>query len=99
WSKCLEQTEKEDKEMVERWKAEANTALAAIFMAITTVSLVESYKWLSPDPGSQTVEQLDRISEQLFNSSRGIPLEVVVPISTRAFKPDRSAYLVNATWF
>ncbi|KAI9442720.1 hypothetical protein H4582DRAFT_1307170 [Lactarius indigo] len=87
--------------MAERWKAEAGTALvfAAIFMAITTVSLVESYKWLSPDTGSQTVEQLDRISEQLFNSSRGIPLEVVVPISTRAFKPGHSVYLVNVTWF
>ncbi|KAI9442722.1 hypothetical protein H4582DRAFT_2073309 [Lactarius indigo] len=121
WSKCLEETEKEDNEMAERWKEEADTALgfvcagptilyiftakvkhtfkANLFAAAVAITIIESYKWLSADSGSQTVEQLDRLSEQFFNFSRGIPLEVVVPISTRAFKPDRAAVFVNISLF
>ncbi|KAH9071499.1 hypothetical protein EDB83DRAFT_2169330, partial [Lactarius deliciosus] len=101
WSMCLTETEKKDKEMAEMWKGEADTALifAGLFTAITTVSIIESYKWLSPDPGDQTVRLLDQISGQLVDISRGVPLGDVVRISTESFKPDGSALLVNITWF
>ncbi|KAH9034777.1 hypothetical protein EDB84DRAFT_1269731 [Lactarius hengduanensis] len=87
--------------MTERWKGEADTALifAGLFTAITAVSIIESYKWLSPDPGDQTVRLLDQISGQLVDISRGVPLEDVIRISTESFKPDGSAVLVNITWF
>ncbi|KAH8982733.1 hypothetical protein EDB86DRAFT_3050734, partial [Lactarius hatsudake] len=101
WSMCLTETENKDKEMAEMWKGEADTALifAGLFTAITTVSIIESYKWLSPDSGDQTVRLLDQISGQLVNISRGAPLRDVIPISTESFKPDGSAILVNVTWF
>ncbi|KAH8982846.1 hypothetical protein EDB92DRAFT_1893193 [Lactarius akahatsu] len=94
WSMCLAETENKDKEMAEMWKGEADTAL--IFY-----SIIESYKWLSSDPGDQTVSLLDQISRQLVNISRGVPLEDVIPISTvsESFKPNGSALLVNVTWF
>ncbi|KAH9023998.1 hypothetical protein EDB84DRAFT_1616340, partial [Lactarius hengduanensis] len=72
---------------------------AGLFTAITAVSIIESYKWLSPDPGDQTVRLLDQISGQLVDISRGVPLEDVIRISTESFKPDGSAVLVNITWF
>ncbi|KAH9164101.1 hypothetical protein EDB89DRAFT_1859563, partial [Lactarius sanguifluus] len=103
WSMCLTETANRDKEMAAMWKGEADTALifATLFSAITAVSIIESYKWLSPDPGDQTVKLLDQISRQLFNNSRELPLWDVIPISnqTESFKPDGSALLVNITWF
>ncbi|KAI9458012.1 hypothetical protein BJY52DRAFT_1150035, partial [Lactarius psammicola] len=98
WSMYLTETEKKDKEMVERWKGEADSALifAGLFSAVVTVSLVESYKFLSPDPGDETVRLLTQLSGQLVNISNGIPLESTV---AGPFKPSTSAVLVNLTWF
>src|SRR6266702_2735186 len=72
---------------------------AGLFSAVVTVSLVESYKWLSPDPGDETVKLLTQISRQLVNISNGIPLESIAPESSQPFKPTSSALMVNITWF
>ncbi|KAI9429952.1 hypothetical protein H4582DRAFT_1887078 [Lactarius indigo] len=86
-----------DKEMVERYTKEADTTLvfAGLFTAVITVSLVESYKWLSPNPGDETVKLL----AQLVNISNGIPLENISAGSGQPFKPSISAIMVNVTWF
>ncbi|KAI9467391.1 hypothetical protein BJY52DRAFT_1413491 [Lactarius psammicola] len=101
WSMYLTEIEKQDKEMVERWKGEADSALifAGLFSAVVSVSLVESYKWLSPDPGNETVKLLTQISQQLVNISNGIPLESIAAEISQPFKPTSSALMVNITWF
>ncbi|KAF8261541.1 hypothetical protein EI94DRAFT_1705451 [Lactarius quietus] len=87
--------EKQDKEMFKRLKEEADSTLifAGLFSAVIAISLVESYKWLSPDPSqeaadrlSETVTQLTRISQQLVNISYGIPLESIIAESSQPFK-------------
>ncbi|KAI9458010.1 hypothetical protein BJY52DRAFT_1150034 [Lactarius psammicola] len=105
WSIYLTETEKQDKEMIERWKGEADTALifAGLFTAVVTVSLVESYKWLSPDRGDENIKLLAQISGQLANISslvsNGIPLESITVESRQPFKPTASTVLVNLAWF
>ncbi|KAI9467390.1 hypothetical protein BJY52DRAFT_1413490 [Lactarius psammicola] len=105
WSMYLAEIEKQDKEMAERWKGEADSALifqifkAGLFSAVVSVSLVESYKWLSPDPGNETVKLLTQISQQLVNISNGIPLESTAAEISQPFKPTSSALMVNIMWF
>ncbi|KAI9447614.1 hypothetical protein H4582DRAFT_1801784, partial [Lactarius indigo] len=96
---CLREAEKNDRQLAEVWKGEADTALifAGLFTAVITISIVESYKWLSPDPDEETVDLLKHISRQLFNASNGIPLQSIA--DDTPFKPKGSAILVNVTWF
>ncbi|KAH9016664.1 hypothetical protein EDB83DRAFT_2528784 [Lactarius deliciosus] len=102
WSTYLTETERQDKEMVERWKGEADSTLifAGLFSAVVTVSIVESYKWLSPDSGDETVRLLAQISRQLVNISNGtpIPLESIEAGINQPFQPTTAAILVNVTW-
>ncbi|KAI9447630.1 hypothetical protein H4582DRAFT_1841679 [Lactarius indigo] len=97
WLKYLEEMGDRDKEIIERFTKEADTTLvfAGLFTAVITVSLVESYKWLSPNPGDETVKLL----AQLVNISSGIPIESTSAGSNQPFKPSTSALMVNATWF
>ena len=105
------ETEKQDKEMVERWKNEADSILvfvcagstiictnlnnmfkSGLFTAVGTVSIVESYKWLSPDSGDETVELL----AQLINVTQKIPL---TPGSSQPFQRTFDVVAVNVFWF
>ncbi|KAN0137285.1 hypothetical protein V8E53_004730, partial [Lactarius tabidus] len=99
WTKYTEEIEKQDNEMVERWKGEADSTIifAGLFSAVVVVSIVESYKWLSPDPGSETVVLLTQISRQLVNISNGIALEGIE--SSPPFKASTSILMVNVMWF
>jgi hypothetical protein len=65
---------------------------AGLFSAVGTVSLVESYKWLSPDSGDKTVELL----AQLVNVTQKIPL---TPGSSEPFKRTFDVVAVNVLWF
>ncbi|KAH8987053.1 hypothetical protein EDB92DRAFT_1818100 [Lactarius akahatsu] len=97
WLKYLDEIGEQDKAMVERYQEEADSTLvfAGLFTAVIMVSIVESYKWLSPDPGDETV----RLLTQLVNISSGIPLENSSAGIGQPFKPTTSAIMVNATWF
>ena len=70
---------------------------AGLFSAVVAVSIIESYKWLSPDLGSETVVLLAQISRQLVNISNGIPLESIE--SSPPFKASTSILMVNVMWF
>src|ERR1700677_4591050 len=79
---------------------------AGLFSAVGAVSLVESYKWLSPDSGDQTVELLNvtvnlitQVSQQLVNISQGIPVESTTVESSEPFQQTFSALMVNVIWF
>ena len=65
---------------------------AGLFTAVGTVSLVESYKWLSPDPGDETVGVLD----QLVNVTQKIPL---TPGGAEPFRRTFDIVGVNVIWF
>ena len=70
---------------------------AGLLSAVVAVSLVESYKWLSPDPSDETLAVLTQISRQLVNNSKG--LESVAVESSQPFKPTTFVVLVNIIWF
>ena len=80
---------------------------AGLFTAVVSVSLVESYKWLSPDPGDETVQRLDeaidlitQASNQFYNYSQGIPIQKIVPAKTsQPFQPSLDVVTVNVFWF
>ncbi|KAH8982730.1 hypothetical protein EDB86DRAFT_323649 [Lactarius hatsudake] len=101
WSEYLKSMEEQDKQTAERYQGEADSTLifTGLFSAVVTVSLVESYKWLSPDPADETVKLLAQISQQLVNISNGVPLESISAGSNQPFKPTISAVMVNVTWF
>jgi len=88
------ETERQDKVMVERWRDEADSVLvfAGLFSAVGTVSLVESYKWLSPDSGDETVGLL----AQLVNVTQKLPL---TPGSSEPFRRTFDVVAVNVIWF
>ncbi|KAI9447621.1 hypothetical protein H4582DRAFT_11377 [Lactarius indigo] len=101
WSEYLKSMDEQDKQTIERYQGEADSTLifTGLFSAVITVSIVESYKWLSPDPGDETVKLLTQISQQLVNISNGIPLETISAGNNQQFKPTISAVMVNVTWF
>ena len=79
---------------------------AGLFSAVVAISLVESYKWLSPDPAeeavdllNETVTQLTQISQQLFNMSYEIPLGSIAVQNIQPFKRTTLAVMVNVIWF
>ena len=79
---------------------------AGLFSAVIAISLVESYKWLSPDPSqetadrlNQTVTQLTQLSQQLVNISQGIPLEQIAAESSQPFKRTDLVVSINIIWF
>ena len=63
---------------------------AGLFSAVGVVTLVESYKWLSPDSGDETVELL----AQLVNVTQNIPLT-----SSEPFKRTFDIVAVNIFLF
>ena len=79
---------------------------AGLFSAVGAVSLVESYKWLSPDSGDESVQLLNvtvqlitQVSQQLVNISLGIPVESIVAERSEPFQGTFSALMVNVIWF
>ena len=78
-----------------------------LFTAVVSVSLVESYKWISPDPNDQTVallnvaiDLLTQTSQQFYNNSHGIPVQSVVVESTSpVFQLAWDVFCVNIFWF
>ncbi|KAH9168683.1 hypothetical protein EDB89DRAFT_1909160 [Lactarius sanguifluus] len=104
WLEYLEELRMRDEAMIERYKGGAESLLlfnmlkAGLLMAAITVALVESYKWLSPDPADETIKLLTQISRQLVDISNGIPLESISERS-QPFEPTTSSIIVNASWF
>ena len=70
---------------------------AGLFSAVAAVSLVESYKFLSPDSAADTVTLLTQISQQLVDISNGRPLKNVE--SSQPFRPTNASIMINVMWF
>ncbi|KAJ7601191.1 hypothetical protein C8J56DRAFT_814332 [Mycena floridula] len=88
-----------DEAMVARWKIAMDGILlfAALFSAVVTAFIIESYKLLSPDPANITLLILYQISQQLVNGSE---TTVLLPKPSEIpFSPSVAAVLTNVFWF
>ena len=79
---------------------------AGLFTGVVSVSLVESYKWLSPDSGDETVKRLKEVvnlitqtSHQFYNYSNGIPVQEITANTSSTFQPSPDVVTVNVFWF
>ncbi|KAJ7930578.1 hypothetical protein B0H13DRAFT_2532903, partial [Mycena leptocephala] len=73
WAVYVSEAEKYDKALVETWKSDMEGLLifAALFSAILTAFLIESYRLLIPDSSDLTVKLLAQISQQIAASANG----------------------------
>ncbi|KAH9030765.1 hypothetical protein EDB85DRAFT_1402991 [Lactarius pseudohatsudake] len=98
FSLYLSYAEKHDKEQTDSWKAGADGILVftGLFAAALATFVIDSYKSLLPDTGSNTVAILAQISQQLSNGSQTSAQAYVAPSSP--FQPSTSAVWVNTLW-
>ncbi|KAJ7899646.1 hypothetical protein B0H13DRAFT_1622688, partial [Mycena leptocephala] len=73
-----------------------HTSQAALFSAILTAFIIESYKSLNPDSGDVTIQLLAQISQQLAASANGSIYHAPPP---SLFKPSAPSLICNALWF
>ncbi|KAH9079595.1 hypothetical protein EDB83DRAFT_1291712 [Lactarius deliciosus] len=101
WSMYLTEAEKQDKDVTESWKGDAEGILVftGLFSATVAAFIIESYQNLSPKSGDTTNALLTQISQQLVNISNGTPLTSVATQISHPFKPTASAVRVNVLWF
>ncbi|CAK5263424.1 unnamed protein product [Mycena citricolor] len=78
---------------------------AGLFSGVVTTFLIESYKLLNPDSGSQTVvllsqtvALLSQISRQLENTNNSTAVAEALP-PPAAFSPPTASLFCNALWF
>ncbi|KAJ6559970.1 hypothetical protein B0H19DRAFT_1375899 [Mycena capillaripes] len=98
WAVYVSEAEKYDRSLVETWKSDMEGLLifAALFSAILTAFIIESYKSLTFDPGDATVLLLTQISQQLAASANGgAPNFTPIP----PFTPTATSVVCNALWF
>ncbi|KAJ7575100.1 hypothetical protein C8J56DRAFT_1063992 [Mycena floridula] len=88
-----------DEAMVARWKIAMDGILlfAALFSAVVTAFIIQSYKLLSPDQANLSLLILYQISQQLANGSQTITL--LPSPSEIPFSPSTPAVLTNVFWF
>ncbi|KAJ6458860.1 hypothetical protein C8R47DRAFT_145479 [Mycena vitilis] len=98
WAVYVSEAERYDRALVETWRSDMEGLLifAALFSAILTAFIIESYKSLSSDPGDLTVQFLGQISQQLSASANGSIYHITVP---NPFKPSVPSLICNALWF
>ncbi|KAJ7147283.1 hypothetical protein C8R46DRAFT_546485 [Mycena filopes] len=98
WAVYISEAEKYDGALVESWKSDMEGLLifAALFSAILTAFIIESYKSLNPDSGDVTVELLGQISQQLSAAANGSTFHI--PPRSH-FTPPASSVVCNAFWF
>ncbi|KAJ6462592.1 hypothetical protein C8R45DRAFT_878699, partial [Mycena sanguinolenta] len=98
WAVYVSEAERYDRSLVESWKSDMESLLifAALFSAILTAFLIESYKSLNADSGDLTVHMLVQISQQLAASANGSTFDVL-PFPT--FTASRLSVACNALWF
>ncbi|KAJ7936816.1 hypothetical protein B0H13DRAFT_2649265 [Mycena leptocephala] len=98
WAVYVSEAEKYDKALVETWKSDMEGLLifAALFSAILTAFLIESYRSLNPDSGDVAVQLLVQISQQLAASANGSIFNVTPSIP---FTPAPASLVCNGLWF
>ncbi|CAK5278547.1 unnamed protein product [Mycena citricolor] len=107
WSAYISEAQNYDQGLLDGWRSEMDGMLifAGLFSGVITTFIIDSYKTLNPDSGSQTVVLLSQtvlllsqISQQLANMNNGTAMADTLPPAT-AFSPPVSALVCNALWF
>jgi hypothetical protein len=75
----------------------ANGSQSGLFAAVITAFIIDSYKQLSRDSASITIDLLAQISQQLAGASNGSFVAALVP--PQSFRPTPTAVRVNVLWF
>ncbi|KAF5355359.1 hypothetical protein D9758_006110 [Tetrapyrgos nigripes] len=94
WNMYIIQAQEYDKSLLEGWKSDMDGMLlfSALYSAILTAFIIESYKNLQADP---TVALLTQISQQLTSLSNGTAANFDAP----SFQPSAPSILCNILWF
>ncbi|CAK5263567.1 unnamed protein product [Mycena citricolor] len=107
WSAYITEAQNYDQGLLEGWRSEMDGLLifAGLFSGVITTFIIDSYKTLNPDSGSQTVvlltqtvALLGQISLQLANMNNGTAMVDALP-PTAAFSPPASSLVCNVLWF
>jgi hypothetical protein len=69
---------------------------AGLFSAIVTAFIIDSYKWLLPDPADATVQLLSQIAGQLGGAFNQTASHIRDPI---VFRPSTRDVAINTLWF
>ncbi|CAK5263415.1 unnamed protein product [Mycena citricolor] len=100
WGVYISEAEKYDQGLIDGWHSDMDGLLifAGLFSGVVTTLIIDSYKTLNPDSGSQTVALLTQISHQLANLNNSTALTDALPPAA-PFSPPISALVCNALWF
>ncbi|CAK5263547.1 unnamed protein product, partial [Mycena citricolor] len=100
WSVYISEAQSYDKGLIDGWRDEMDGMLlfAGLFSGVVATFIIDSYKTLNPDSGSQTVALLTQISLQLANMQNGTAATDTLPPAT-PFSPPVLALVYNALWF
>ncbi|CAK5278560.1 unnamed protein product [Mycena citricolor] len=107
WSAYIAEAQNYDQGLLEGWRSEMDGMLifAGLFSGVITTFIIDSYKTLNPDSGSQTVvlltqtvALLGQISVQLAHMNNGTAIADALPPAA-AFSPPASSLVCNALWF
>ncbi|KAF9025267.1 hypothetical protein BDZ89DRAFT_1135572 [Hymenopellis radicata] len=98
WRACTRAVRDYDEKLIQSWRMDMDTTLvfAALFSAILTAFVLESYQWLSEDPNDVVVSLLTRIATQLEDND---PSPAPFMGSDTTYAPNASHIAINALWF
>ncbi|CAK5278559.1 unnamed protein product [Mycena citricolor] len=100
WGVYISEAEKYDQGLIDGWRSDMDGLLifAGLFSGVVTTFIIDSYKTLNPDSGSQTVVLLNQISQQLASMNNSTAVMNALPPAA-PFSPPVSALVCNALWF
>ncbi|CAE6421870.1 unnamed protein product, partial [Rhizoctonia solani] len=104
WKTYVREADLVDDELVDGWNKSMDVILifAALFSAISTAFVIESYKSLKPDSADSSSQTLLTISQTLMFIANGSQPSSALPTSeveTPVFKASAKAICVNVLWF
>ncbi|CAE6436861.1 unnamed protein product, partial [Rhizoctonia solani] len=104
WKTYVKEADRIDEELVDGWNKsmDVNLIFAALFSAISTAFVIESYKNLKPDPADVSAQTLLVISQTLStiaNGSQPTNSSPIPGVEAPPFKASPSAICVNILWF
>ncbi|CUA70954.1 Mediator of RNA polymerase II transcription subunit 12 [Rhizoctonia solani] len=106
WKTYVREADQVDEEMVDGWNKYVSMDVilifAALFSAISTAFVIESYKNLKQDPADASSQTLLTISQTLLLIANGSQSSSSTPISapeTPAFAASAKDICVNVLWF
>ncbi|CAE6478818.1 unnamed protein product [Rhizoctonia solani] len=104
WKTYVREADHVDEELVDGWNKSMDVILifAALFSAISTAFVIESYKNLKPDPAEISSQTLLTISQTLLLIANGSQPSITSPapeIDAPPFQASVKAVCVNVLWF